>query len=239
MKRLHVILIFVALAVVLLCVTVRAFSIANTITYDPPCSGVGRVQTPVVRYTAQTCVESCVETGIDTPETETPENRAENASETTVETEPIPETELIEVFPEADPIIYTDIDALIVQVAAEYGLPWELVRAVCYVESTFNPNAVSPTGDYGLMQVYYGVWNELGVDPKNDTIQYDPEYNLRVGCGILKEKIEQNGGDFTTALMCYNRGDSVAQEQWSAGIYATEYTNSVLTKYYEYLSGGY
>ena len=236
MKRLYVILIFIALAVVLLCVTVRAFSIANTITYDPPGSGVGRVQTPVVRYTAQTCVETGVETGIDTTETETPENRAENASETVVETE---EEYLVEVIPDPEPIVYTDIDALIVQVAGEYGLPWELVRAVCYVESTFNPNAVSPTGDYGLMQVYYGVWNELGVDLKNDTIQYDPEYNLRVGCGILKEKIEQNGGDFTTALMCYNRGDSVAHEQWSAGIYATDYTNRVLTKYYEYLSGGY
>ena len=237
MKRRNVILIFIALAVVLLCVTVRAFSIANTITYDPPCSGVGRVQTPVVRYNAQTCVESCVETGIDTPETETPENRAENASETvryesSTELQPIATD--CNVIPDPDPIIETDIDALIVRVAAEYGLPWELVRAVCYVESGFDPNAVSTTGDYGLMQVSWVNHDGLGLDDP-----LDPEANLRAGCQILKAAIDASGGDFTLALMRYNRGDAYARYQWSQGIFSTEYTNRVLTKYYEYLSGGY
>ena len=197
--------------------------------YTAPSAGAGRVKIETEE----------VETSIYTPETETAENEPYIASETVVETEPIPETEYVEVIPEPDPIIETDIDALIVQVAGEFGLPWELVRAVCYVESTFNPRAVSPTGDYGLMQVYYGVWNSLGIDLEHDTIQFDPEYNLRVGCGILKEKIKQNGGDLTTALMCYNRGDSVAAEQWKAGIFSTDYTNAVLERYYAYMRGEY
>ena len=213
-------------------------------TFSPPSWGVGR------------------ETEEDIPaESETPEIETENAPETTpasyqqvtsklpasyqqvtesvVENIYVPDTdELVEVVPEADPIIETDIDALIVQIAAEYGLPWELVKAVCYVESNFNPWAKSDTGDYGIMQVYYGVWNELGVDLKNDTIQYDTEYNLRVGCGILKDKIEQSNGDFTTALIRYNIGDKDALKLFEQGIFSTDYTNKVLSKYYEYIREG-
>ena len=106
------------------------------------------------------------------------------------------------------------------------------------MESNFNPWAKSDTGDYGIMQVYYGVWNELGVDLKNDTIQYDTEYNLRVGCGILKDKIEQSNGDFTTALIRYNIGDKDALKLFEQGIFSTDYTNKVLSKYYEYIREG-
>lgn len=236
MKRTYVILIFIALAIVLTCLTVRAFCMAaNPV---EPEKGVGRIET--VANTPNT--QSCVETSVDTPETETPEIDAYIASETVVETETefvedtyVPDTEeYVEVVPEADPIIETDIDALIVEVASEYGLPWELVRAVCWVESGFDPNAVSSTGDYGLMQVSHINHGWLGLDNP-----LDPEQNLRAGCKILKDAIDASDGDFTRALMRYNRGDAYAMSQWSQGIFSTAYTEKVLGKYYEYLTGGY
>lgn len=189
---------------------------------DSPCTGVGRI------------ARMAVETTNHTPETETPEICALNVPEEVIETEPIPEPEYVEVIPDPDPIIETDIDALIVQVASEYGLPWELVRAVCYVESGFDPNAISSTGDYGLMQVSYINHGWLGL-----TNPLDPEQNLRAGCTILKTAIENSNGDFTLALMRYNRGDGYAMGQWAQGIYSTDYTNKVLGKYYEYLRGEY
>ena len=190
--------------------------------------GVGRVAT----YQIAT---ECVETSVDTIETETAENEPYIAPQaiTEIETETEPET-LVEVFPEADPIVETDIDALIVQVAGEYGLPWQLVRAVCWVESGFDPNAISSTGDYGLMQISYCNHGWLGL-----TDPLDPEANLRAGCTILKTAIENSDGDFTKALMRYNRGDAYAMSQWSQGIFSTAYTEKVLGKYYEYLRGEY
>lgn len=187
-----------------------------------PCAGVGRIAR----------IEE--ETTNYTPETETAEIWALNAPEEVIETEPIPETEYAEVIPEADPIIETDIDALIVQVAAEYGLPWELVRAVCYVESGFDPSAISSTGDYGLMQVSYINHGWLGLENP-----LDPEQNLRAGCTILKTALDNSGGDLTKALMRYNRGDAYAMSQWSQGIFSTAYTEKVLERYYAYLRGEY
>lgn len=201
---------------------------------DSPCAGVGRI------------AQKAVETTNYTPETETAEFEPYIASETQEEKEnetiyqytevyPVVETEeCIEVLPDLDPIIETDIDALIVQVAAEYGLPWELVRAVCYVESGFDPNAISSTGDYGLMQVSYINHGWLGLENP-----LDPEANLRAGCTILKQAIENSNGDFTLALMRYNRGDGYAMSQWAQGIYSTDYTNKVLERYYAYLRGEY
>ena len=189
---------------------------------DAPCAGVGRIAR----------IEE--ETTNYTPETENAEICALNAPEEVIEIEPIPETELIEVIPEADPIIYTDIDALIVQVAGEFNLPWELVRAVCWVESGIDANAISSTGDYGLMQVSYINHGWLGLDNP-----LDPEANLRAGCTILKTAIDNSGGDFTRALMRYNRGDAYAMSQWSQGIFSTAYTDKVLERYYAYMRGEY
>lgn len=192
-----------------------------------PCAGVGRIAR----------IEE--ETTNYTPETETAEIEPYIAPETVVETETefvedIYVPDYVEVIPEADPIIETDIDALIVQVASEYGLPWELVRAVCFVESGFDANAISSTGDYGLMQVSYINHGWLGLENP-----LDPYENLCAGCTILKAALDNSGGDITKALMRYNRGDAYAMSQWSQGIFSTAYTEKVLEQYYAYERGEY
>ena len=196
---------------------------------DSPCAGVGRI------------ARMDDETTNYTPETETPEFEPYIASETVASYQQVTgnlETEeLVEVISEADPIIETDIDALIVQVAGEVGLPWELVRAVCWVESGFDPNAKSDHPDYGLMQVWSEVWRSYGYDP-NSSMVYDPLTNLRVGCEVLKDKIDSSGGDFTTALIRYNIGDGDADKLFRQGIFSTSYSESVLVKYYEYIREG-
>jgi len=202
--------------------------------YSAPSEGTGRVPE----------TETEVEAGTYTTEEETPENEPYIAPETQEEKEnetiyqftevyPVVEEEYVEVLPDLDPIIETDIDALIVQIAGEYGLPWELVRAVVWAESTFDVYAHSDHDDYGLMQVSYIVWN--GLDPSLD--RYDPETNLRVGCSVLKAKIDANGGDFANGLTCYRFGDGGALEKWAAGDYNNWYVQRVLGKYYEYLRG--
>ena len=122
-------------------------------------------------------------------------------------------------------------------IADEYGVPFELVMAVCYVESGFDPYAISSHGDAGLMQIapvnHEWVASDLGC-----TNLYDELQNVRAGTHILTDKIAGSGGDYTIALMKYNRGDAVALEQMRDGVYSTDYTDKVLGKYYEYLNYG-
>ena len=54
----------------------------------------------------------------------------------------------------------------------EYGVPYALALAVADVESRFDPDAVSGTGDYGLMQineVNHEWLLEQGIDPMTPT----------------------------------------------------------------------
>lgn len=130
-----------------------------------------------------------------------------------------------------------DVQDAVRAISAEYGIPFELTMAVCYVESGFDPYAVSSHGDSGLMQIapvnHGWLANDLGIADLFDSVQ-----NVRAGVHILADKIAGSNGDFTTALMKYNRGDAVALEQMSQGVYSTEYTEKVLGKYYEYLNYG-
>ena len=195
---------------------------------NEPSNGAGRVICAVIE------TES-VESTVDTLVTETAE------TEPYIMSEAIPETETeeyIEVIPEADPIIETDIDALIVQIAGEFGLPWELVRAVCWVESRFDPCARSDHPDYGLMQIWSEVWRSYGYDP-NDPIVYDPLTNLRVGCDVLKDKIINSGGELNYALTRYRFGDGDALSRWANGDRTSWYAEAVLERYYAYLRGEY
>jgi hypothetical protein len=53
------------------------------------------------------------------------------------------------------------------RIAAEAGLPSDLVRAVAWAESGFRQDAVSPMGAIGLMQLMPDTAAELGVDPSD------------------------------------------------------------------------
>lgn len=158
-----------------------------------------------------------------------------------VDTSPEPtETRYLNVVPGdgyLDVPMERDVQDAVRAISAEYGIPFELTMAVCYVESGFDPYAVSSHGDSGLMQIapvnHGWLASDLGITDLFDSVQ-----NVRAGVHILADKIAGSNGDFTMALMKYNRGDAVALEQMRDGIYSTGYTEKVLGKYYEYLNYG-
>lgn len=94
----------------------------------------------------------------------------------------------------------TDFDALIAEAAARVDLDPALVRAVVAVESGFQPNAVSPAGAKGLMQLMDATAAGLGV---NDS--FDPAENLRGGTEFLRYLLDRYG-DERLALAAYNAG---------------------------------
>jgi soluble lytic murein transglycosylase-like protein len=84
--------------------------------------------------------------------------------------------------------------------ADRYGLPKALVRSVMSAESGLQPNALSPKGAIGLMQLMPGTAQELGVDPR------DPAQNVDAGVRYLRQLLEKYDGGLWHALAAYNAG---------------------------------
>lgn len=98
------------------------------------------------------------------------------------------------------------LSAAVDRMAIQQSLPPELVHSVIKAESNYNPNAVSPKGARGLMQLVPDTARRFGVDSSN------PVDNLRGGTKYLKYLLDLYHGDSTLALAAYNAGEqSVAR----------------------------
>ena len=84
--------------------------------------------------------------------------------------------------------------------ADKYGLPRELVRGVMAAESGFQPEALSPKGAIGLMQLMPGTAQVLGANP------YDPAQNVDAGARYLRDLLEKYNYGLRHALAAYNAG---------------------------------
>jgi len=80
-----------------------------------------------------------------------------------------------------------------------YGLPTGLLAAVAKVESDFQPDAVSPAGAVGLMQLMPGTAAALGVDPR------DPAQAIDGAARLLAGELAKYGS-LPLALAAYNAG---------------------------------
>jgi soluble lytic murein transglycosylase-like protein len=100
-----------------------------------------------------------------------------------------------------------------------------LVIAMIDVESTFRPNVVSATDDYGLMQINKCNHNELEKQYGITNI-LDPYQNVRSGIILLSKNYN---GDLHKSLMAYNLGTGGAKRLWNKGIYETSYSRKVLS----------
>lgn len=97
----------------------------------------------------------------------------------------------------------------IAHMAKAYNLDKKLVYAVIKVESDFVPDAVSPAGAAGLMQIMpdTGEWVMWKLGEEYDASRItEPEYNINIGCYLLSYLIEHYDGNLDFAIAAYNAG---------------------------------
>ena len=119
--------------------------------------------------------------------------------------------------------------------ARDNGLDPSLVLAVVLEESGGNPEAVSPRGAVGLMQLMPATAREVGVEDI-----FDPAQNLRGGTRYLAQMIKRHDGNLPLALAAYNAGPGAVQRAGNRipdFPETRQYVNRVLDRYQK-LGGG-
>jgi soluble lytic murein transglycosylase-like protein len=119
---------------------------------------------------------------------------------------------------------------LITRAAERAGLPPEFVHSIARAESGYHPNAISPKGAIGLMQLMPGTAAGLNVDP------YDPAQNAEGGAMYLRDlllKYENDPHQVSKAVAAYNAGPAAVDKYKGIPPYreTIQYVNRVLKQY--------
>lgn len=109
-----------------------------------------------------------------------------------------------------------------------------LVHALIEAESSWDPQAVSPKGALGLMQLIPATAQRFGVaDP------FDARQNLDGGVRYLRQLLERYNGDLQKALAAYNAGEGAVDRVGGVPNYAetVRYVRKVMDAYFAPSSG--
>lgn len=110
--------------------------------------------------------------------------------------------------------------------AAIREIDWKLLKAISMVESSENPNAIGDDGrSIGLMQVSLVVGGSYGM---NNEDLLNPDLNIQVGSGFLKEMIDKYG--FDGGVQAYNLGET----KFRKGITSPVYLEKVMNEFFKF-----
>ena len=125
------------------------------------------------------------------------------------------------------PLPVSDTRTLVRDAAIRSGLPPSLVESVARVESALRPDAVSPKGALGVMQLMPATARKLDADP-HDTAQ-----NIDAGARLLRELLIKYGGDVVKALSAYNAGEGAVDRYRGMPPYpeTQDYVDKVIRTY--------
>ena len=120
-----------------------------------------------------------------------------------------------------------DPKALVSAAAKRSAIPEALLHSLVKAESAYQPNAVSPKGAIGLMQLMPGTASVYSADPK------DPAQNVEAGTAYLRDLLIKYNGDVPSALAAYNAGPGAVDKYHGVPPYSetTNYVRRVITNW--------
>jgi len=124
-----------------------------------------------------------------------------------------------------------EIAAAVEDVRKVWAVPPELVKAVIFRESRYNPHAVSHAGAIGLMQVMPFNAAKLGV-----TVEQlrEPRWNILAGTRLLAALLKHYEGDVISALAGYNARPRALGAPLPQNGETPRYVRAVLASWAEY-----
>jgi soluble lytic murein transglycosylase-like protein len=107
-------------------------------------------------------------------------------------------------------------EALLNQAANDFSIEPALLKAVMAAESGFNPQAMSPKGAIGLMQVMPATAERYGLQAdKKQTLEQklrDPKTNIRLAARYLRDLIKMFPNHQELIVASYNAGEGAVQK---------------------------
>lgn len=127
------------------------------------------------------------------------------------------------------------LDGMVSQAAQTYQVDPALVHAVIHAESGFNPQAISPKGASGLMQLMPDTARRYGV---RDI--FDPAENINGGVRYLRDLLQMFGQNKRLAVAAYNAGENAVLRFGGIPPYpeTTHYVSRVLSLHSRYRRSG-
>ena len=120
------------------------------------------------------------------------------------------------------------VASVIMSAAKKYGVDPNLIAAMAFRESSFNPNAVSSRGAQGIMQLMPRTAQALGVKDA-----FNVEESVFGGTKYLRSLLDRFHGDVSVALAAYNAGpELVARVGPAATRESVDYV-AAITSYYK------
>lgn len=119
---------------------------------------------------------------------------------------------------------------IIRRAAEKAGLPPDIVESIAKAESAYNPNAISPKGAIGLMQLMPATAAALKANP------FDPRQNAEAGAEYLAQLLEKYKNDahqVSKAVAAYNAGPGAVDKYNGIPPYTetVRYVNRVIADY--------
>ena len=132
-------------------------------------------------------------------------------------------------FPAAVP---SYLATIIIDASTQYQVDPNLVAAMAFKESRFNPNAVSWRGAQGILQLMPKTAKWLGV-----TDSFDPKHNVFGATKYIAQLLQRFNGNVEMAVAAYNAGpELVARVGPNANREAIDYVAVVTSLYHSAIS---
>ncbi len=125
------------------------------------------------------------------------------------------------------------IDAVIKNIAQSYNLDYNFLKAVAFVESGLQHNAVSNKGASGVMQLMPETAKRFGVNNITNI-----EDNIKGGAKYLKYLLKKFNYNFELAIAAYNSGENAVARYNGVPPYpeTKKYVKKVFSMYKKYIN---